>query len=128
MKQMMIAVLTLLFVGAGMAQDQRQGPPKPPPHDKRWEKDSEKIKKAVTLSADEFTKMKATFMTFYKDMDALLEKSKGQRPKKEDVDKVLSKRNEAIKKFLAKDKYDKFLKIEKELGPPKGPPKEGRPE
>jgi predicted nucleic acid-binding Zn-ribbon protein len=123
MKHLMIASLALLMTSFAFPQ-QQDGPPKPPPPEKRWEKDSEKIKKAVTLTTDELTKMKDAFMTFYKEMDALHEKNKGQRPAKEDVEKIRNKRNDGIKKFLAKDKYDKFMKLEKELGPPK--PKDRR--
>ena len=121
MKHLVIATVALLTSTFSFPQKQ-DGPPKPPPPEKRWEKDSEKIKKAVTLSADELNKMKDAFMSFYKDMDALHEKSKGERPTKEEVDKIAGRRNEAIKKFLNKEKYDKFMKVEKELGPPK--PKE----
>ncbi len=124
MKHLMIAVVALLSSAFAFPQQQER-PPKPPPLEKRWEKDSEKIKKVVTLTSDELTKMKAAFMTFYKEMDALHDKNKGQRPAKAEVEKVAGKRNEVIKRFLAKEKFDKFMKVEKELGPPK--PKE-RPE
>jgi len=118
MKHLLIAIIALLANTFCFPQ-QQQGPPKPPPPEKRWEKDSEKLKKAVTPSEEELTKMKAAFMIFYKEMDALHEKNKGQRPAKEEVDKLIRKRNDAVKKVLSKDKFDKFLKVEKELGPPK---------
>lgn len=117
---MIIAALILLFTSTASPQEPGQ-PGKPPPPEKRWERDSEKIKKAVTLTADELLKVKTVFMRFYKDMDALMEKNKGQMPAKEDVDKMIGKRNDAVKKVLAKDKYDKFMKMEKELGPPRPP-------
>lgn len=124
MKYLLMAVLVLLSVSSTRAQDQQQGPPKPPPPEKRWEKDSEKIRKAVTLTADELSKMKTAFMGFYKDMDALMEKNMGQRPAKEEVEKLIGKRNTAIQQFLSKDKFEEFRKVEKELGPPK--PKDRR--
>lgn len=124
MKHLMIAFLSILMASFVLPQ-QPAGPPKPPPPEKRWEKDSEKIKKTVTLTTDELAKIKDAFMTFYKEMDALHEKNKGERPAKEDVEKIRNKRNDMVKKFLAKDKYNQFMKAEKELGPPK--PKE-RPE
>lgn len=117
--KLMIAAIALLFTSASFSQEQRQGPPKPPPPEKRWEKDSEKIKKAITLTADELSKMKTAFMNFYKEMDALHEKNKTQRPAKEEVDKIANKRNDAIRQFLSKDKFDRFIKVAKELGPPK---------
>jgi hypothetical protein len=121
--KLIIAFMAMLFTSAVLPQDQKQGPNKPPPPEKRWERDSEKIKKAVALADDELLKIKPAFMEFYKEMDALHEKNKGQRPAREEVDKVITKRNDAVKKVLAKDKYDKYMKIEKELRPPK-PPKE----
>jgi hypothetical protein len=124
MKHLMIATVAFLFSTFTFSQ-QQDGPPKPPPPEKRWEKDSEKIKKAVSLSADELTKMKDAFIRFYKEMDALHEKSKGERPAKEAVDKIAAGRNEAIKKFLSKDKFDQFMKVEKQLGPPKPKGRQG---
>jgi hypothetical protein len=118
MKHWIIAGVAMLITSASLPQE-RQGPPKPPPPEKRWEKDSEKISKSVTLTSDELTKMKAAFMNFYKEMDALHQKSKGERPPREEADKIVGKRNDAIKKALSKAKYDQFMKVEKELGPPK---------
>jgi hypothetical protein len=117
--KLIIAFMAMLFTSAVLPQ----APDKPPTPEKRWERDSEKIKKAVALANDELLKIKPAFMEFYKEMDALHEKNKGQRPAREEVDKVITKRNDAVKKVLAKDKYDKYMKIEKELRPPK-PPKE----
>jgi hypothetical protein len=122
MKQMIIAGFALLLTSASFPQGRKEGPPKPPPPEKRWENDREKIGREVSLTAGELAKMKAAFMVFYSEMDALHENSKGQRPAKEAVDKIAAKRNASIKKFLGKDKYDRFLKVEKDLGPPK--PKE----
>lgn len=121
---MIIAALVILVTSVASPQEPVQGPGKPPPPEKRWERDSEKIKKAVSLTSDELSKIKTVFMDFYKSMDALMQKNKGQRPAKEEVDKLISKRNDGVKKILSKDKYDRFLEIEKELGPPKPPKKE----
>ncbi|MER3463098.1 MAG: hypothetical protein C4329_00345, partial [Chitinophagaceae bacterium] len=61
---------------------------------------------------------KNVFMDFYKNMDALLEKCKDKRPQREDVDKLISQRNEALKKMLNKDQVEKFKSIERNLMPP----------
>jgi hypothetical protein len=124
MKQLVIAGLALLLTSASFPQGTKEGPPKPPPPEKRWEKDSEKISKTVRLTADELAKMKTAFMAFYSEMDALHEKNKGQRPAKEELNKIAAKRKASVKKFLSKEKYEKFLEVEKELGPPK--PKQGQ--
>lgn len=119
--KMIIAALALIVTSAVFPHDQKQGPGKPPPPGKRWEKDSGKIKKTVTLTDDELSKLRTVFIDFYKEMDALHEKNKGKRPAKEEVDKIIKKRNDAVKKVLAKEKYDQYMKMEKELGPPKPP-------
>lgn len=115
--KIIIAAIAMLFTSAIFPQDQKQGPGKPPPPEKRWEKDSEKIKKAITLTDDELLKIKTAFMSFYKEMDSLHEKNKGQRPVKEEVDKLIKKRNDAVKKSLSQDKFNKYMEAEKELGP-----------
>jgi hypothetical protein len=121
--KLIIAFIAMLVTSAVLPQDQKQGPGKKPSPEKRWDRDSEKIKKAVMLTDAELSKIKPAFMDFYLEMDALHEKSKGQRPAKEEVDKVIGKRNDIVKKVLTKDKYDKYMKMKKELRPPK-PPKE----
>jgi Spy/CpxP family protein refolding chaperone len=125
MKKMIMAGIAILVTAITFAQPEKDGPSKPPPLEKRWEKDSGKIKSAVSLTADEQAKMKTAFMAFYTEMDALREKNKAQRPAREEVERVAQKRNDAIKKFLSKDKFEKFMGVEKQLGPPK--PKDGPP-
>jgi ubiquinone/menaquinone biosynthesis C-methylase UbiE len=57
------------------------------------------ITEKASLSADKVQKMKLSFMNFYKEMDALMETQKGERPKKEMVEPIVKKRNDAIKKY-----------------------------
>jgi hypothetical protein len=118
MKKLMIAVTSGPLATVSFA---RQEPPQPPPVEKRWEMDSKKISEAVELKPEQLQKMKAVFYSFYKDMDALHESSKQQRPPKEAVEKNINTRNESIKKILTTPQNETFVKVSKELGPRRRP-------
>jgi hypothetical protein len=113
MKKAMFVSIVMLTAIIGFAQ----GPQKPPPPEDRWKHDSKIIAEKASLDAASLEKMKPSFMTFYKNMDAVIEKNKGERPKKEDVEPVIKKRNEAIKKVLKDAQFQSFIKMERELGP-----------
>ena len=118
MKQFLFGSLLLLSLSA-FAQDQRPpGPPKPPPVAERWKRDSSKIVRAVTLSAAQLKMVKASFLIFYKDLDALMEKGKLARPDKAAVDVLIAKRNSAVKKTLSAEQAQQFSGIERQLMPP----------
>jgi hypothetical protein len=121
MKKLLLAGIILLGSLSMFAQQ----PPKPPAPEERWKHDSQQITQAAGLSADKVQKMKPSFMNFYKEMDALMEKQKGERPKKEMVDPIAIKRNEAIRKILTEPDFNSFMKIERQIGPP--PPNGQRP-
>lgn len=111
MKKIMFAFVILVSV-IGSAQ-----PQKPPPAEERWRHDSKIIKEKTSFDETTIAKMKTSFMTFYKNMDEMMEKSKGERPKKEDVEPIIKKRNDALKAVLKDSQFQSFIKIEKELGP-----------
>lgn len=118
MKKIFVAVTALLTINLNFAQPP-QGPQKPPPPEDRWQHDSKKINDALGLSQAQLDKLKTVFLDFYKDMDALREKMQPPKPPKEDIDKIVSKRDEQLKKILSGNQLSKFSEVEKTLGPPK---------
>lgn len=121
------ALLLMLSTASINAQPQgEQGPPKPPPAEKRWQHDLPIIKKHVTgITAKQEGELKTAFFGFYKEADAMREKSKGQRPPREEMDKVKNKRDEQLKKVLSTAQMEQFKKADPELRPK--PPKNGPP-
>jgi hypothetical protein len=118
--KLFIAVLLMLSstIGIKAQPPENQGPPKPPPAEKRWEHDLPIIKKHVTgITAKQETELKTAFFGFYKEADAMREKSKGQRPPKEEMDKVKNKRDEQLKKTLSAAQMEQFKKADPELRP-----------
>lgn len=113
MKKWMIAGGLLLAVNGVFAQ----GPQKPPPPEDRWKHDSKIIAEKASLDASATEKMKPAFMAFYKEMDAVMKKYEEARPKKEEIDPVVKKRNDALKAVLKESQFQSFIKMEKELGP-----------
>ena len=118
MKKVLIAFVALLSAKVCFSQPP-QGPPKPPPAEERWQRDSKKINESLGLSTEQLSKLKIVFMDFYKDMDALREKMEPPKPPKEEMDKILDKRNSQLKKLLTTTQLEKFNEVEKTLGPPK---------
>lgn len=118
MKKIFVAVTALLLMNVSFSQPP-QGPPKPPPPEDRWQHDSKKINDAVGLSQVQLDKLKTVFLDFYKDMDALREKMEPPKPPKEDMDKIMNKRNDQLKKILSANQMTKFSEVDKTLGPPK---------
>jgi hypothetical protein len=113
MKKAMFAGIVMLTAITVFAQ----GPQKPPPPDERWKHDSKMITEKASIDAASVEKMKPSFMAFYKNLDAMMETHKGERPKKEEVEPLIKKRNDAIKKILKDVQFQSFVKMERELGP-----------
>lgn len=121
MKKIFVGVIVLLLSKSGFSQP---GPPKPPPPEERWQHDSKKINEAVGLSQAQLDKLKAVFMDFYKDMDQVKDKMQPPpppppQPSKEEMDKIVGKRNESLKKIMSAEQFQKFSEVDKQLGPPK---------
>ncbi len=127
-KFLIVGMLMMVSSMFTLAQPpENQGPPKPPPAEKRWEHDLPIIKKYVTtITAKQEPELKAAFFSFYKEADAVREKNKGQRPPKEEMDKVKDKRDAQLKKVLSTAQMEQFKKAEPELRP-KPPGNQPRP-
>jgi|GEM_PF-2719936 len=118
-KFFIVAMLMIVSsIGTNAQPPENQAPPKPPSAEKRWEHDLPIVKKYVTtVTAKQQTEMKTVFFSFYKEADAVREKNKGQRPPKEEMDKVKNKRDEQLKKILSAAQMEQFKKAEEELRP-----------
>jgi hypothetical protein len=126
MKKLVFSSLFLLLAGSLFAQPQhREGPPKPPPIAERWKHDSTKLQLYVGLNPGQISSTKNVFVNFYKDMDALMQNRKDGPPKKEDMDKVVNKRKEALKAIFSAQQLGRLETFRREFMPP--PPRKHKP-
>jgi hypothetical protein len=117
MKKIFFAGIAFLLINSSFSQPP-QDHPKPPTSEERWQHDRQRINEIPGLSADQLIKLKAVFIDFYKDMDALREKMPPPPPpplRKEEMDKILNKRNEQLKKVLTPAQLDKLSEEEKQF-------------
>lgn len=131
MKKLILGSTMLLLTATLFAQSappQRQGHPKPPSVEDRWKGLSERFQYAFHPSTDQEAKLKTVFMEFFKEMDALHEKSQGKRPERTEVDAIVKKRNDAVYKILNKDQGEHFYLLQRELMAPPPPPPPASPE
>lgn len=120
MKKIILFIALVLVATFSFAQNQQ--PHKPPPMADRWKHDSTTLVSSINLSADQLKKTKSAFYSFYKEMDALKEKNKGTRPPREEVEKLVTKRDDAVKAVLNKDQATKYEAMKKQFMPPPPPP------
>src|SRR5689334_7452770 len=90
MKKLLLAGIILLGAFSMFAQQ----PPKPPVPEERWKHDSKSITDNAGLTVEKVQKLKPAFMQFYTEMDALMEKQKGERPAKELVEPIMKRRSD----------------------------------
>ena len=116
--------MALLLTAMLYAQPKQSGdgPPKPPPVAERWKHDSTKLQLYINMQPPQISGVKNVFTTFYKEMDALREGSKGGPPKKEEMDKIRDKRKTALKTVLNDHQMQRFQTFEKQFMPPHHPP------
>jgi Spy/CpxP family protein refolding chaperone len=129
MKKIFVAGFALLLTTGSFSQapkDNAQPPqdhPKPPAPEERWQHDSKRIGETLSLSQDQLTKLKPVFLDFYKNMDAMREKMPPPPPPpppplpKEDMEKILNKRNEQLKTILTPEQLNKLTEAEKQFHP-----------
>jgi hypothetical protein len=125
MKKFLLGSAAALLSATLFAQPQHRpdGPPKPPPVATQWKNDSIKLQLYVVLATGQMADVKTAFVSFYKDMDALLQQAGGSRPEREEMEKVSTKRKAALKAILTSQQLDRFDAFEKEFIPPPHPPK-----
>ena len=131
MKKLLFSSVAVLLTATVFAQPQPHSyePPKPPSVAERWKHDSIKLQLYVVLPASQINGVKTAFLSFYSEMDALMQASKTTLPTppaREEVEKVRSKRDLTLKAILNAQQFDRFETFEKEFMPP--PPHPPRPQ
>ncbi|MFY7900433.1 MAG: hypothetical protein ACOVNY_09635, partial [Chitinophagaceae bacterium] len=128
MKQLLSIVMAYVCaICISYAQPQ---PPKKPNDADRLKHVTEKLEKELQLTATQKEKVTAAYKTFFADIDKNRTdngKAADAPPpppppppvKKEVVEKLLSQRDEAIKKVLTEEQYKKYITIEKKMRPGK---------
>ena len=132
MKKLLLGSAAMLLTATLFAQPEQHpdGPPKPPPIAERWRHDSTKLQLYVVLNTGQMSNVKAAFLSFYNDMDAVMQQNKKNPPKapaREDVEKIRAKRNSALKTIFTAQQYDRFQTFEREFMPPPHHPKPPKP-
>ena len=121
MKKLFIAAGLMLFVIVTKAQQ----PPAPPSLEERLKRATDIIQKEVKPTAAQKTAIENTFKTFLTAADKLRKDNPPPPPPppdlkvKEAMDKLVKERDEAIKRILTADQYEKYKEAAKKLHPPK---------
>lgn len=127
MKKILSTGIAVFLTATVVAQPGRRldGPPQPPPLTDRWAHDSTRLQLYVVLNGDQIGRVKTAFVSFYNDVDALMQQNKTVPPPKQAVEKILTKRNAALKTIFTAQQFDRFQTFEKEFMPP--PPRPHKP-
>jgi len=121
-------ILTTLVL-ASLIVIVRAQPPKPPTPEERLKRTSELIQKEVQPTANQQKVIEEVFKIFFTAADKVRKDNPAPPPPPPDpavkaaMDKLVKERDEAIKKVLTADQYEKYKETAKKLQPP--PP--GRP-
>ena len=126
MKKLLPGSVAMLLTMTLFAQPEKQpdGPPKPPPIAERWRHDSTKLQLYVVLNSGEMAGAKASFLSFYNDMDALMQPTNSKPPAppaRADVERIHTKRNNALKAIFSAQQFERFETFEREFMPPPPP-------
>ena len=129
MKKLIIVTGFMLFFNASKAQP--PGPPPPPGVEERLQR-SEDLLKEIKISDAQQQEIKAALKIFFQAEDKLRKDNPPPPPPPPDpkvkaaMDKIITERDEKIKKILTEDQFNKFKEAEKKLHPPK-PGENGKP-
>lgn len=125
MKKILLSASFVLFVIVTRAQEQPPQPPKPPSIEERLKRTNDVIQQEVQLSDAQKKAVEQAFKKFFADADKLRKDNPPPPPPppdpkvKEQMDKLVKERDEAIKKALTDDQYKKYQEAAKKLHPPK---------
>ena len=124
MKKKLVILAVLVFGSIGMINAQEhqknEGPRKPPSVEERMKHVKETLAKDASLSADKQQKVMDLFKQFFIKAD----KVAPPPPNKEEMDKLVKERDEAVAKVLTAEEFKRYKEAEKKLRPPH-PPKPG---
>jgi len=120
MKSLIMTAVACLITFSVIAQPQGRPPKEKPTVEQRTEKAMGTLNKEMKLSLDQLSTARTVFTSFFKEMDALMEANKGERPEKEKVDALEKKRDEAFAKALSDIQKAQYGKIKDQLRPQHG--------
>lgn len=121
MKKLFITAALILFVIVTKAQQ----PPPPPSLEERLKRATDIIQNEVKPTAAQKSAIENAFKAFLTAADKLRKDNPPPPPPppdpkvKEAMDKLVKERDEAIKKILTADQYEKYKEAAKKLHPPK---------
>ena len=111
-------VVSLVVNAQGSA---KQEPPKPPTVEERLKHLKEVMVKDASLNEEKQQKVAEVFKQFFVKADKI--NPPPPQPNKEEMDKLVKERDEAVAKILTADEFKRYKEAEKKLRPPH--PKEG---
>ncbi len=128
MKKKLVILAVLVFGGIGMINAQEhqknEGPSKPPSVEERMKHVKETLAKDASLSAEKQQKVAELFKQFFIKADKVAPPP--PPPNKEEMDKLVKERDEAVSKVLTAEEFKRYKEAEKKLRPPHPPkPSEG---
>ena len=128
MKKVLLMLSAFILAGLTLhAQGSaKQEPPhKPPTVEERLQHLKEVMVKDASLNEEKQQKVSEVFKQFFIKADKL-NPPPPPPPNKEEMDKLVKERDEAIAKILTADEFKKYKEAEKKLRPPHPPqPKDG---
>jgi len=126
MKKKLLILAVLIIAGIGMINAQEpkknEGPRKPPTVEERLKHVKETLAKDASLSAEKQQKIMELFKQFFVKADKIAPPP--PPPSKEEMDKLVKERDEAVAKVLTAEEFKRYKEAEKKLRPPH-PPKPG---
>ena len=127
MKKKLVILAVLVFGSIGMINAQEhqknEGPRKPPSVEERMKHVKETLAKDASLSAEKQQKVAELFKQFFIKADKIAPPPPPP-PSKEEMDKLVKERDEAVAKVLTAEEFKRYKEAEKKLRPPH-PPKPG---
>ena len=126
MKKKLVILALFVFAGIGAINAQehpkKEGPRKPPTVEERMKHVKETLAKDASLSAEKQQKIMELFKQFFIKADKVAPPP--PPPNKEEMDKLVKERDEAVAKVLTAEEFKRYKEAEKKLRPPH-PPKPG---
>ncbi len=116
----MVAVIVMSYAQEPM---KKEGPKKPPTVEERLKRLKEVMVKDASLSSEKQQKVAEVFKQFFVKADKIAPPPPPP-PNKEEMEKLIKERDEAVAKILTPEEFKKYKEAEKKLRPPH-PPKPG---
>jgi len=124
---MMLSAFIVASLVVNAQGSAKQDPPhKPPTVEERLKHLKEVMVKDASLNEEKQQKIAEVFKQFFIKADKLNPPPPPPPPNKEEMDKLVKERDEAVAKILTAEEFKRYKEAEKKLRPPHPPqPKEG---